>query len=128
MICVDSTCIIDFLKGDKNAVDILNKYQGDLFTTEINIFEVLLGINLYGSEKERISSNGLISCFEILPFGKGCGEISAQITSNLIRKGQMIDQNDCFVAAIMFKNGCDKIITKNKKHFSKIKNLKILSY
>ena len=39
MICLDSDCIIDFLKGKKEAVDLVRKYKEEVITTEINRFE-----------------------------------------------------------------------------------------
>ena len=47
-ICLDSTVIIDFLKSRKEAIDIIKHYKDkdSLFVTEINVFEILVGIYL----------------------------------------------------------------------------------
>ena len=44
MICVDTSCIIDFLKNEKEAVNIIDKHKDELVTTDINVFEVFMGI------------------------------------------------------------------------------------
>ena len=46
MIFIDSDCIIDFLKGKKEAVDIIKRYKEKIATTEINVFEGLFGVYL----------------------------------------------------------------------------------
>ena len=102
----------------------------NLFTTEINVFEVFLGIYLRKniSEKEELSAREFFNSMEILSMKKGSGKLAAKILSDLSKKGAIIGQNDCITAAIMLKNQCTQIITKNKKHFSKIKDIEIISY
>ena len=53
MICLDSDCIIDFLKGKKEAINVINKYNEEIITTEINVFEVLFGIYLKKEVSEK---------------------------------------------------------------------------
>lgn len=130
MICIDSDCIIDFLKGKEQAVKIIRKYQEEAVSTEISVFEIFFGVyskkNI--SENEELAAKNFFNSMEVLPFNQQCGEISSKILTSLIKGGNIIDQNDCFIASIMIKNGCDKIITKNEKHFSKIKGIKIIYY
>lgn len=40
----------------------------------------------------------------------------------------MIGRFDSMIAGILLANGVDKIITKNVKHFEKIKGLRVISY
>ncbi len=130
MIFIDSDCIIDFLKGRKEAIEIIEKYKEEIVTTEINVFEVLLGIYLkkeFNEKEEQISKDFLNSVIK-LPFDRMCGEISAKILASLMKKGEVIDENDCFIISIMIKNSCNKIITRNKKHFSRIKDIEVISY
>jgi len=130
MICLDTTAIIDFLNGRDEAVSAVKKYKGELATTEINVFETFFGIYVKRtlSEKEENSAKEFFDSLDILPMKKSSGSLAAKILSQLARKGDVIGQNDCMTATIMLKNGCDKILTKNKKHFSKIKGLKVVSY
>ena len=130
MICLDSDCLIDFLKGKREAVEIIEKHKDSVLTTEINVFEVFLGIYLKKeiSEKEESSARDFFNSTNILAFKKGSGKLAAKILSNLSKNGQVIGQNDCMTAAIMLKNQCNQIITRNEKHFSKIKELKVIPY
>jgi tRNA(fMet)-specific endonuclease VapC len=130
MIFIDSDCIIDFLRGDESAVKIISKYVGEIVSSELNSFEVFFGI----FNKKNISKNELIFAerffenIEVFAFDSQCGKIAARLLTDLKKKGIEINQNDCLIASVMIKNGVDKIITRNKKHFERIKELKVLSY
>ena len=134
MICLDSTVLIDFLKGDLKAQNILKKYhpQG-IFITEIVIFEVSKGI-IFSSLNEKIKKDeydnflNFISSFNILPCLGQFSLEAAKISSLLMKKGKPIDDNDCLTIAIMKKNNIKKIITRNVKHFSNIENIEIINY
>lgn len=129
MICIDSDCIIDFLKGEKKAVDIIKQYKEEIATTEINIFEVILGIYINKKEntKEEESAKSFFDSVYIMNID-GWGTKAAKIFADLATKGKVIEQNDCLIASIMILNSCSKIITNNIKHFSRIKGIEVISY
>ena len=129
MICVDSDCIIDFLRGKKEAVEIIKKYKDELAATEINMFEIFTGIYAKRefSEKEENEAKQFFDSLNIF-YIDGWGIKAAKIFSDLLKIGKMMDQNDCFISAIMLVNGCNKIITGNVKHFSRIKGIEVISY
>jgi predicted nucleic acid-binding protein len=130
MICLDTTAIIDFLNGRKEAIELVEKNENVLVTTEINVFETFIGI--YNkkkiSETEENKARDLFNAIDILPMKKGSGKLAAKIVTDLSKKGIVIGQNDCMTAAIMLMNGCDSIMTKNAKHFSKINDIKVVPY
>lgn len=132
MICLDSSFIIDFLKNDKSAIKIYEKYiNEEFYISEITIFEVATGF-LY-SEYTNKNSNfdtfiDFISNFQILSTLNLHSLEAARINASLIFQGKTIEPNDCIIAGTMIANNVKKIITKNKKHFSKIKGIEVLSY
>lgn len=130
MIFIDSDCIIDFLNGKEKARKILNNYKDELATSQINVFEIFHGIfrQKKVSENEIKSAEGFFKSIDVFPFDGECGRISARIFSALMNEGKTIDQNDCFIGAIMVKNRVSSIISNNKKHFSRIKGIKVLGY
>ena len=130
MIGLDSDVLIDFLHEDVDAIAVLKKYRGELATTEINIFEIFDGIYAQKqiNKEEEVIAGLFFQSIQILPSSLGCGQIAAQMLSHLKRQGRTIEQTDCFIAAIMQINGCNKIITRNVKHFSAIKGVEIISY
>ncbi|MDA3837272.1 MAG: type II toxin-antitoxin system VapC family toxin [Nanoarchaeota archaeon] len=130
MILVDSDCIIDFLRGDEDAIKVVAGNLDEVVSSELNSFEVFFGI----FDKENIPKNELAYAerffenIKIFGLDSQCGKLSANILSDLRRRGIEINQNDCLIASVMIKNGISKIITKNKKHFSKIEGIEILNY
>ena len=130
MMCLDSDCIIEFLRGNKEAVEIVQKYLDSLVTTEINVFEVFYGIYIHKnfSKAEEEHAQGFFNTIEVLPFAKPMGKLSAEIAADLIKNGKQIEQNDSLIAAILLQNGVQKIITRNHKHFSRIRGLDVLQY
>ncbi len=128
MIFIDSDFIIDYLIGKENITTIINDFQEDIATTEINVFEVMFGIYLKQnvSQKQINSANEFFNNINIFPFSANCGEKSAEILSNLIKQGKEIDQNDCLIASVILENGYNKILTNNKKHFERIEGLELV--
>ncbi len=129
MICLDSTCIIDYFKGRKEAVGIVEKYEDEIVTTQVNLFEIFYGIYSRDNfEKEEKDAEEFFSSIEILPLDEGCGKSAAKILAGLDKKGQKIEVNDCLIAGIILKNGLNKIITRNKNHFGRIEGLEVIDY
>ncbi len=130
MIFIDSDCIIDFLKGKKEAKKIIDFYKDEIVTSQINVFEIFYGVfkqkNI--SSNEINSADNFFNLIDVLSFDEKCGAMSAKIFSSLLKKGKMINQNDCFIGAIMIKNNINSIISNNKKHFSRIKGIKVINY
>jgi len=127
MICIDSDCIIDFLKGNEKVIKTIEKYKNEICTTEINAFEIFFGAYRKFSKEEINEASRFFNSIDVLSFDKPCGKISAEILSSLLKQGKEIEQNDCFIASIMIKNHVKKIITRNKKHFSKIKDIEVIT-
>ena len=134
MICLDSTLMIDFLRNKEKAIDIIgNLREGneEIITTIINVFELESGIWAlknanYQMQLERL--NGLLSRIGILELSTNSVSQSAKIFGELSRSGKKIDDLDVLIAGICLANKCDKIITDNIDHFSRIKGLKVETY
>lgn len=132
MVCLDSSFIIDFLKNDKSAIKIYEKYMDeDLYVSEITLFEVATGF-LYNEYKYKQSKLegfiDFISELNILSTSNLHSFEAAKINASFIFHGKKIEPNDCIIAGTMIANNVKRIITKNKKHFSKIKKIQVLSY
>ena len=131
MLCLDSTFIIDYLRGDplslKKAAEI--KAAG-LATTSVNCFEVLSG--LIGNGRVPRDSvevfSAFISSIEVFEVDYRASFESARIFAGLAAKGRKVEGSDCLVAGTMLSHGCSSILTRNKKHFERIPGLKVESY
>ncbi|OLS16918.1 MAG: tRNA(fMet)-specific endonuclease VapC [Candidatus Heimdallarchaeota archaeon LC_3] len=137
MILADSTFLIDSLRKNLEVREFLKKNTSEIFfTTEINIFELYLG--LYSSKileknqelfRKRIKGlEELILKFQVLTFGRGEAIQAAKILGNLNRSGNPIEFRDGLIAGIALFNGINKILTKNFDHFNRIQGIEVKTY
>ncbi|MFT4311047.1 MAG: type II toxin-antitoxin system VapC family toxin [Candidatus Woesearchaeota archaeon] len=118
---VDTTFLIDLLNGKKDALEFSkNNYFA---TTSISVFEIMLGMK----KSEEIQTKGLFEEVQVLNFDQECAVLSANILKELKGKGLEIDFQDCMIASICLKHK-SVLVTKNLKHFQRIKNLDVISY
>ncbi len=131
MVCLDTTFIIDLLKGRKEAVDFLERRESlgeEIYLNSINVMELIKGAYLHtNSDKEEIEIRGLISSFVQLDFDMECAVLAGKIEAGLISIGETLEPEDLMIGAIALQNG-EAIVTRNKKHFERIKDLRIESY
>jgi predicted nucleic acid-binding protein len=129
---LDSTLIIDLLRGDPGAVKKVSEIEdnGEVATTPINIYEVIFGIyKSTGNHEKRVSeAKKLLTRMETYPFDDKSAEEAARILGTLVRGGITVNALDVFVAAIAMTNGCESVVTRNKSHFDKIPGLKVETY
>lgn len=109
--------MIDYLKGDKKAIDIVNKYSHSegIALTFVNEYELLR----YG-EFEDIENmfETLISKLKVYHTTDDAAIKAAQIYKKLKNKGKPISENDIIIAGISLANK-EKLIT-NDKDFERI--------
>lgn len=129
----DTTVLIEFLRGKKNAINIIKKSIEagiPLFTTEINVFELITGAHILNkvaySHLEKIFS--MLSKITVLPLDRRASLKAGEISGRLINKGKKIEETDCLIAGIAITNGITDIITENKRHFNRIPQLKIITF
>ena len=127
IICVDSTLIIDFLKGKLDAIEQLQKIKKEniLSTTCINAFEVMFGL-LQRKDKrvDEIAERFFNSC-QIFDLDFAAAKKSAAIAADLAEKGTMINELDTLIAGTMLVNGSTTIATANIKDFQRIKEIEV---
>jgi tRNA(fMet)-specific endonuclease VapC len=130
MILVDSTVLIDFLRGKQKAIHAIQKEEVVLYTTEINVFELVTGAHAgKKNQKEHLERIfGMLSRMIILPLDRKATMKAGEIAGVLLRKGKRIEGNDCLIAGIALSNGITEILTKNTKHYERIDQLKVVCY
>ena len=134
MVCLDSSVIIDLLRKKLDFTQLESKF-GENEIAKIPspaIIEIIRGLylnsNIYNigeNEKEKI--NKLLSSFPILDLDKESSILAGEIEANLINTGNVIDIEDIMIAAIAKRNG-ERLITRNIKHFERIKDLEVEGY
>jgi tRNA(fMet)-specific endonuclease VapC len=130
MILVDSTVLIDFLRGKERAIHVIQEEEVVLYTTEINVFELVTGAHAgERNTKEHLERVfAMLSRMIILPLDRKATMKAGQIAGELLRKGARIEETDCFIAGIALSNGITEILTKNLKHYKRIKEIQAVCY
>lgn len=117
----DTSFLIDVLMRDSSALEIA--LQNEITTTSISVFEVYQGL----ARKEENILSQFLNEFFLFSLEKEDAALAGTIFRELKSKGLQIDSEDCMIAAIAMRKNIP-VLTRNKKHFSRIKNLKIMVY
>jgi len=129
---VDTTFLIDLLKGDQAAAKKARELDGEplVFTTQINVFEIYRGVyRLAPAQRQRHLAllHSLMDGFHLLDLNHQASLKAARISGELMRRGITLDGGDTLIAGILLTNGCDTIVT-NDKHFERIEEIIIENY
>lgn len=126
MECLDSDALIGVLRNSPGAKELSEKLdeKGKAATTSVNAYEILLGAKRVDDKNKLEEARKLLGKLVILYFDERAAEKSSEIHAELSKTGAQLDLRDIFIGSIAFVNGCS-IVTRNTKHFSKIKELKI---
>jgi predicted nucleic acid-binding protein len=127
MVCLESDFIIAFTRKDSAAslkMEALLKQNRTLFITPITAAELFEGA--FGSKETGsvIKLEELLSTFQMLEFDFFASKNAGQLMHELSGRGEKIGDLDTLTAAIALKHN-QALVTRNKKHFSKIAGLKI---
>jgi tRNA(fMet)-specific endonuclease VapC len=126
-ICLDTDIIIDYLRETEetqNLVEILFDRFDEIAITAITAYELLMGVeSSNGKDRNRVEA--IIKITSILSFDEKAAREAAVISSKLKKSGQRIGIQDEMIAAICKANNVC-LLTKNTKHFQRIKELDVI--
>lgn len=111
---VDTNFLIDCLRKKVRIKLLLERYPDEmLFTTEINVFELYLG--LYSSkilannpilfERRRRQLEELLTKFQILPFTRRDAIETSRLLGKKLRNEKKVNLRDGLIAGIAYSNG-----------------------
>ncbi|MFQ6128060.1 MAG: type II toxin-antitoxin system VapC family toxin [Thermoplasmata archaeon] len=124
MKCVDSDFLIAVLRGEEDALPVIEELDDEGgCTTAISIFELYVGAHLTRRE-HLIETERLLSRFSILSLEGDSARLAGRIFADLVRKGKSIDIKDALIAGIVLNSGTT-LITRNTEHFKNVRGLKI---
>jgi predicted nucleic acid-binding protein len=69
----------------------------------------------------------LLDSLQVIPLDQSFSKKVAEISAKLGALGELIDYREAMMAAISIENDLT-LLTRNKLHFSRIKNLKLVSW
>ena len=130
MIGLDTGAIIDLFRGDKKIVGLLENSGETFASTVLNYQELLFGLDpgngihkIEGDYYEKLFQN--LTMFNLEP---GSAKKSSEIFWEMRKRGMDAGKFDAIIAGIFLSNGVKQIVTRNKRHFSGIKELRVVSY
>ena len=122
MIIVDTDVLIEIFDKDSDkgetALKKLERSGEDIAITSLSLHEIL-----YGHYKTGKTISGILE-INTTEYNKKDAELSAKLELEVEKKGIMVPRIDTMIAAIAL-NRKARIYTFNKKHFQKIKQLKL---
>lgn len=131
MACLDTSYIIDFLRGENKAKEMFEQLEiidNNIFIPAPVVMELISRAYLSNDIQEEESKviSFLSSAF-ILNLEIKAAILAGKIEADLIKSGNIIEPEDIMIAATCISKN-ETLITRNKKHFERIKGLKIQSY
>jgi predicted nucleic acid-binding protein len=120
-VLVDTSVIIDYLRGHAGAERVLEDARADapLHASEITRLEVLAGMRRH----EDGGTRALLSVFVWHPIDTLISERAGDLGRTWWPSHGLIDSADLAIAATAVVTGCD-LLTCNVKHFPMFKDLK----
>lgn len=120
---VDTTIFIEYLRAKDKKKSTLYAISDSrqLFISSVSIYELLMGAV---DDDKQNDVKLLTEDIPVLPFDERVSKKAAEIYHDLRRENNMIEFRDIFIAAtcLVFEL---PLKTLNKKHFKRIKGLKI---
>lgn len=125
---LDTSVIIDYLRGKKKTVDLIDNIEGSLTSSYVCLAELFEGV--YRANNTEHVKEAVVDFFASLStiFGLNVeiAERFGQIRKELKTKGNIIEDLDIFVAATCMVYDLE-LVTYNKRHFSHVSDLRIYS-
>jgi|SRR3989344_7064299 len=131
MVCLETTFVIDLLRGVKEAKEkllFLEKSGENIFIASPTVVELISGAILtprIENEKDKVIE--FVSSLIVFPLDRDSAIIAGEIEADLSKKGEIIEVEDIMIGAIAKQNG-ERLITRNIKHFQRVKGLEIENY
>lgn len=127
MKCLDTTYFVDLIRKPSAIRNITTRLdeEGRCATTVFNVYEALFGsyaVDDAKGEKIRDKISKAANRLEVLEFRYVDALKASEIGGALLKKKKRVGA-DAITAAIAINNGCEAIVTRNKKHFGWIKDL-----
>ncbi|HZX20730.1 MAG TPA: type II toxin-antitoxin system VapC family toxin [archaeon] len=127
MVCLDTDILVGMTRKDKDAVAALEKLvknNSPISTTPISLTELYVGAYKSGNEAKMRKVEEIEENVLMLEYDFNAAKEAGRITNELNKTGSKIGEFDTLIGAIVLRHG-ETLITRNTKHFSKIRGLKV---
>ncbi|MFB6202127.1 MAG: type II toxin-antitoxin system VapC family toxin [Halorhabdus sp.] len=127
----DTSYIIDLLRGDENAIRLLNIVEKEArpqkmsSVTVLELYEGIARSQTPETKRERILE--ILDTKHVVSADHTVMRKAGKLSGELINDGERIEREDCIIAATALLND-EPVITRNTKHFGRIDGLEVRSY
>lgn len=125
MYLIDSDVLINFLKGEPDAVKTIEKLQKQpLYVSIISVGEILEGLLETKNKKKLTSFKELLKTLTVVNIDFMVIEKFASVRKLLRKKGMLIDNFDLLIASTCLVYDL-YLVTRNTSHFRRVPDLKM---
>ncbi len=124
MILLDTSVLIELFRAKDKTQTLffqLAANEEDFAISSLTHYEVFIGSN----DTQNKFWEDLLQVIQIIPFDMECSQRAVEIYKDLKKRNKLIELTDLVIAATAIAKGCP-IVTRNTKHFDRIKNLSII--
>ena len=130
MVCLDTDFLVALIRKDAKA---LKKFEEIIprptyiapKVTPISATELFEGAFKTGKQEEIQKVEDLLSILDMLYFDFEASREAGKLLHKLKKGGEQIGDMDTMIGAIAIRHGEAILITKNARHFSKIKEIQV---
>lgn len=124
---IDTDWIIEYLRGNRKIVSILQKlFDEGLFVSIISVAELYEGVYASTSPKHKMALDDFLSGVVVLGVDLNVCETFGKLRHELRKRGEVIGDFDLLIAATALSNDLT-ILTNNVKHFKRVSGVRVLS-
>ena len=130
MVCLDTSFIVDLLRGNKEARALLVQVRSQPDTPTIaapTVMELMSSAkrDLGGAEQVRVDE--FLAGIEVLSLDAASARLAGEVEAKLILAGETVPAVDVMIGAIA-RHHNEALITRNTKHFNRVPGLEVLGY
>lgn len=131
MTLADTSFLVDVLRGDQAAQDLLQQWSDEgwgVSTSIVSLFELHRGLAMVDWPPKQLEAiKQVLQGLPLLPLDEEAAIIGGQLAGALYKQGNAIDPEDCMIAGIAVRNATS-VVTRNVKHFERVVGLQVQSY
>jgi tRNA(fMet)-specific endonuclease VapC len=130
-VCLDTDSLIALFRNNPDAVKRAEKYDSmnaEISTTSINAFKIYFGaFKSRNAAKNVKKADDLFNSIRVLELTLESSKKSAEILSELSRRGIPIDLREALISGIAITSGYS-LVTRNVEHFRRVIGLSVESW
>lgn len=127
MYVLDTDHCVELLRGNPKVLSKLKSLSEitDIYTTIITAAELFYGAHRLPKTQQRLQEvSALQKDMDILALDIESVKVYGQIKAKLAHKGELLADNDLFIASITLNKGFI-LVTHNTQHYARIPNLRL---